>query len=60
MQIEGNFLQRVFYGEKNLSRDKESKVAFFLDYHFFEDHIAPPFLRISTNVFLQRIGKKII
>ena len=29
----------------------------FLDNYFFEDHIAPPFLKISTNGFLQRIGK---
>ena len=33
------------------------KVAFFLDYTKLRDHIAPPFLIVSTNVFLQQIGK---
>ena len=33
------------------------KVAFFLDYTKLRDHIAPPFLKLSTNGFLLWIGK---
>ena len=33
------------------------EVAFFLDKFFLEDHIASPFLKLSTNGFLQQIEK---
>ena len=32
--------------------------SFFLDYHFFGEHLAPLFLKISRNGFSQRIGKR--
>ena len=39
------------------SNKKTNKVAFFR-LPFFEDHIVPPFLKISTNGFLPQRGKK--
>ena len=35
----------------------DTEVAFLLDLFFLGEHIASPFLKLSTNGFLQRIEK---
>ena len=44
----------------NIIADKNKLGTFFLDNTKLRDHIAPPFLKVSTNGFLQQIGKWII